>query len=191
MIPPLPKTYHVQNRGHFSAGHLPAPPRSPQSQSYSEHNRRQRKRPKGLGAPRLNRTGSNEKHLGLPCRHRLRAWSATSALAPPAFITNPGKVLLSAEDDVGRIARVLRAEVRHRRTRQQLLSPTNCRCLPRELEADVRDSHHSLAQLVQRILRAAPFDPIIPQCENHRAQKRIDEQCRAYRVKQEIIRGHG
>jgi hypothetical protein len=22
MIPPLPKTYYVQNRGHFSAGHL-------------------------------------------------------------------------------------------------------------------------------------------------------------------------
>jgi|HubBroStandDraft_2_1064218.scaffolds.fasta_scaffold152090_2 hypothetical protein len=69
--------------------------------------------------------------------------------------------------------------------------PADCRGLPRELQADVRDSHHSLAQLVQRILRAAPFDPIIPQCENHRAQKRIDEQCRAYRVKQEIIRGHG
>jgi hypothetical protein len=69
-----------------------APPRSPPKSSYSEHNRRQWKRPKRLGAPRLNRTGSNETQLELPCRHRLRAWSATSALAPPAFITNTGKV---------------------------------------------------------------------------------------------------
>jgi hypothetical protein len=69
-----------------------APPRSPPKSKLLRTQPRQRKRPKRLGAPRLNRTGSNEKHLGLPCRHRLRAWSATSALAPPAFITNTGKV---------------------------------------------------------------------------------------------------
>src|SRR4029077_5757231 len=114
--------------------------------------------PKRLGAPslaRLNRTGSKKSnldfHADIDYAHGLRRphWHLRLSLQTLE------RFLLSGEDAVGRNARVLRAEVRHRRTQQQLLLPGDGRGLPREWEADVRDSHHSLAQLVQRILRAA------------------------------------
>ncbi len=141
-------------------------------------------------------------HLGMACRRDLRVAGRGVDYGRCCLVASDGMERPASASFGGwRCSRLCMARVyREARRRRRWCKPSDrersfrggsdfaagCRRPPKRVAGRFcecnsrRVLNHSPAQLFQRILRPPPHNSVIPQGENHRTQKGIDEECRAH-----------